>query len=260
MPGLGYATSLYYPSDLLAEYKNLTVDAAGHGVPVAVNRYRCRRTDYGGTVDAEEIKDGFLGVSRRAILGESGGATTYVGVFTGKGSPEEIANVLSLVYRYRQAFARSHSRAGGVLGACAQLIEENEGKPETLMQAFCDRYLGLDCNGFVGNYVRRVNPRLPGPSSNIQSFFDARRRLRTRAEDIELFDILIWPSSVHIAIVDEVGAGASSKAVIAQSTAGGPQLGTHSFVPAGTNRFRLAPTSRVAGAVQVVSLGLNVQG
>ncbi len=51
--------------------------------------------------------------------------------FAGKGSPEEIQVVLQLAVRYG-------------------LTTKDK------LQSYCDDHLGLDCNGFVGNYVRQV--------------------------------------------------------------------------------------------------------
>ena len=53
--------------------------------------------------------------------------------FMGKGSPEEAQITLQLADRF------------GLLGGGD-------------LQAYCDKYLGLDCNGFVGNYLSRGRP------------------------------------------------------------------------------------------------------
>ena len=54
---------MYWPSDLLKEYRSISVTTPQGSTTIAVKQYRCRNSAYGGTVDAEEVKDGFLGVS-----------------------------------------------------------------------------------------------------------------------------------------------------------------------------------------------------
>lgn len=224
---------------------------------MAVNR--CRRPDYGGTADAEEVKDGFLAASRREIIAEAGGAQPLVGVFTGKGSPEDFATMLSLVYSYKAAFLKLYAKATGVRGACARLLARHDGRPREMLQAFCDAYLGLDCNGFVGNFARRVAPKSPGPSHLPSAYYHARKARRTKREDVELFDVIVWANFTHVAIIDsflDVPDGHASIRV-AQSTAGGPQVSDHDLVPVGGGQFRLAPAGKVGGSVYVISLGLN---
>src|SRR5262245_57654194 len=138
MFGLGYTADVYYPEELLDEYHSLSVP----GGTVRVNKYRCSRKDYGGTADAEEIKDGFIGASKSKIIQEAGGARSYVGVFVGKGSPETIARVLTLVHGYKDAFVSKYSKAGGNRGSCAALLARyRSDQSEQMLQAFCDAYI-----------------------------------------------------------------------------------------------------------------------
>ena len=77
MVGFGWGSNadVFYPEDLLNEYKSIDVDGIG---TISVNKYRCANPKNGGTVDAESIKDGFIGASGAKILAESGGAVPYV--------------------------------------------------------------------------------------------------------------------------------------------------------------------------------------
>ncbi|HLJ48557.1 MAG TPA: hypothetical protein VKU01_21225 [Bryobacteraceae bacterium] len=84
--------------------------------------------------------------------------------FAGKGSPEQVQATIQLLYRYRQNKSTVQQFAGGV-------GTQNE-----------YNFIGLDCNGFVGNYLQRVafkmydwwnqnNERHPGPDSLIKDLF-----------------------------------------------------------------------------------------
>jgi hypothetical protein len=75
-----------------------------------------------------------------------------VNPFWGKGSPEDCQIVLQLAVLLR-------------------------GKKKSELQGYCDAHLGLDCNGFIGNYIARVLQQggwrgdaadgAPGPSATI---------------------------------------------------------------------------------------------
>src|SRR5215813_1660439 len=61
--------------------------------------------------------------------------------FVGKGSPEQAQLAIQLVYRYHKAVFTPE-----------QFVEKD--------------FIGLDCNGFVGNYIQRVVQNLPWLEAN----------------------------------------------------------------------------------------------
>ncbi len=85
--------------------------------------------------------------------------------FAGKGSPEQVQATIQLLYRFRNNKSSVEQFAGGV-------GKQNE-----------YNFIGLDCNGFVGNYLQRVawkktydwlnqnNEHHPGPDSMIKDLF-----------------------------------------------------------------------------------------
>ena len=108
--------------------------------------------------------------------------------FYGKGSPEEVQVVLQLAVRY------------GVF-------------PREKVQIYCDNgNIGLDCNGFVGNYLRHVRQGLPwdvdartslqkktefDANSTIRSIMKGRDRNRTQpVNTIEEIQQNTW--SIHL--------------------------------------------------------------
>jgi hypothetical protein len=90
-------------------------------------------------------------------------------VFKGKGAPEHCQIVLQLVAHW--------------------------GLASKGLQAYADRALGLDCNGFVGNYLWHgknsvgwsylaVGKHVVGPDASIDGFFDHRKAVR-KLEEID---------------------------------------------------------------------------
>lgn len=84
--------------------------------------------------------------------------------FAGKGSPEQVQATIQLLYRYRSNKSTVEQFAGGV----GTQKEYN--------------FIGLDCNGFVGNYLQRAywkkygwldqnNLKDPGPDTTIKDLF-----------------------------------------------------------------------------------------
>jgi hypothetical protein len=253
------SASSFYPSDLLDEYKSLWTRAESTLCTISINKYRCRIPGFGGTVDPELVKDGFLQIEGGQILNEAGGAYAFVDVFTGKGSPNSIVTVIQAVYEYRLAFVKRFSGQPGVLGDCAAILKNNEGNPQKMLQEFCDAYLGLDCNGFVGNYVARAkrsnmtNLVSFGPQTDIATFLRV-GKIRKSIDAMDDLDVLIFPNNVHIAIIDSFED--ESHVNVVQSTGGGPQISRHGLVSAGDNKFTLMPPTKVAGPVQIVTYGL----
>lgn len=100
--------------------------------------------------------------------------------YIGKGTPEICAAVL----RFAEAF-------GLVAGNAAA------------MQKYCDEYIGLDCNGYVGNYLKQEGSKLVGPSTsaNAGSFMPEVRRL-SKLGDVKYRSVLCWKNVGHVAIID----------------------------------------------------------
>jgi hypothetical protein len=125
---------------------------------------------------------------------------SLVRAFNGKGSPEEMELALEAAL------------------ATGQVQRED-------LYAFCHQYMGLDCNGFVGNYAR-ANGMMKsdghlGPSTG-PDVYALRGEMRTRIEEIRKGDTLIWPGeSEHVAIVSfSYGYGAVEVCESAKSLGG----------------------------------------
>jgi hypothetical protein len=256
---LNLKVSMVLPSDLLKEYRSISVTTPKGSTTIAVRQYRCRTPAYGGTADAEEVKDGFLGITKNAIVNEAGGADPLVNVFTGKASPEQFATVLALVAKYKDDFVKTYKKQLDTRGQCARMMEGyRDDQWSDMLQAFTDKYLGLDCNGFVGNYVRRTKMSALGPQHYPIEYYSHRKNLRKTVAEVSSLDLLVWADFQHIAIIEDLEGDDTVKAHVYQSTAGGPQESWHTLVAnkAGNGLFTLAPASKVGGQFYLVTLDL----
>lgn len=135
-------------------------------------------------------------------------------VHCGKGSPYEIAICLHLV----AIFGLYDKKKFGADSAAG-------------VRDYCDKYIGLDCNGFVGNFAQQA--RLGKvPNSEIPTYARKGHR-RTTLESVEPWDVLVWPDDSHIAVIhsiDRSGTTPDGKAyrdcTIVESTGANPSGGT----------------------------------
>jgi hypothetical protein len=133
-------------------------------------------------------------------------------VHSGKGTPEEIVTSLHLVAKYKLYDTKFAA------------------DPAAGVRDYCDKYIGLDCNGFVGNYARATG-RAKTPDTPINSYAP-KTALRSRIEDVRADDVLVWTDFGHIAVIHSIeplATGPDGKpardCVVAESTAGNPSGG-----------------------------------
>ena len=104
--------------------------------------------------------------------------------FAGKGAPREIAGTLAVAMR-------------------VGVIKPDGAGLRGPTQLFCDRYIGLDCNGFVSNYALAADVTRYGPSENAGiRLFNIVANRRQSIAAVRPFDVLIWTDNGHIAVID----------------------------------------------------------
>jgi hypothetical protein len=123
------------------------------------------------------------GMTRAKLIGAIDASITeglLAAVSMGKGSPSAIKVYLRLAVRY--GFATSEG-----------------------LQNFVDHYLGIDCSGFVSNYLVAVGRLAPQQvvNTNARSYDVVTSRRRT-VEDVKPLDILVWEDHTHVAIIDSM--------------------------------------------------------
>ena len=178
-PDPGSDSSVYYPSDVLDLYKNMQFTVGGDSVSIAVNRYRNNDAGVhptaadGGTQDALSIKDALMSLDSGNIWSRAGGTVSYVDVFTGKGSPEAIAAVMKCFYDYSDRFIKAFGKdpKGTPRRKCADWMADPDTSWQDALQAISNEFIGLDCNGFVGNWLKKIDHALllgTGPARGLQ--------------------------------------------------------------------------------------------
>jgi hypothetical protein len=253
----------YYPEDLLNEYKNIKVGS----VTISINTYRNNdpksnpTPDKGSTSEAMAVKEFYDRLGRG--IGSRVGSEWYH-AFSGKGSPAGIRKTLEAVYDYRELFIKTALQKQKDFPdafKAATWMKGCKDDASTLLQTFADKYIGLDCSGFVGNFLRNFNHALKiEPNTRISDIYRRRTETRTAVDDICGHDIIIWMDNFkHIACVDSVMDGTQGKYYVCQSAGGGPRMNTYKFIKVGKDKFRLDgapgyPSGDVSGDVSVVSL------
>jgi hypothetical protein len=103
-------------------------------------------------------------------------------VYTGKGTPELCTQAL---------------RLAEALGLVSPTV--------AAMQKYCDDYIGLDCNGFVGTYLKKRGCTVAGPQTLAYpyAFIPPPWRL-SKLEDVKVDSVLCGNTAGHVAIISQV--------------------------------------------------------
>lgn len=100
--------------------------------------------------------------------------------FYGKGSPSAIRKAL----RYAVAFGLVQPTASA-------------------LNTYCQDYIGLDCSGFVGNYLQQEGNSAFGPETGATNFAPAASRISSM-DQIREKSVIVWKNTNHVAIVHSV--------------------------------------------------------
>ena len=232
------------PSSMIAAYSriNVQLDAPLMSVSVTVQKYACQHPGYGtGQAERMQYKDRLLGAisGGRGIAANGMTASRFVGVFSGKGTMDDIATCMRLAVRHR---IFHHART---------LVADAHLPYQSLLQRVADDYVGLDCNGFVGNWA--IYNAVPGASaSHFPLDWLAGRTARRTLAELQQYDVVVWAGGTHIGTIESLGNmatdGRSRTVGFAESSRGGMVLhaGTEISLlrtPAATPRGMAAPFS-----------------
>jgi hypothetical protein len=114
--------------------------------------------------------------------------------FVGKGSPPDIQLSLRLAIRYGKVAADA-----------------------TSVQTYCDKYIGMDCSGFVSNYANAtLGKHYDVMNNEAMSFRQPPSARRSAMLSIQPLDVLAWAADNHVAIIHSVKQGYLETAVARQ--------------------------------------------
>jgi hypothetical protein len=264
-PDPGSDSAVYYPSDMLGLYQNMKFSVGGEPVAIAVNAYRNNDSGAhptaadGGTQDALSIKDALAGISGD-VHSRAGGAVSYVDVFTGKGTPEAVTAVMQCFYDYSDRFISTFGKdkVGSPRRKCADWLADEDTGWQVTLQTICHEFIGLDCNGFVGNWLKRVDHSLLlGPQQGPRDVYNKRKVVRKTVQEIAYCDVVVWTNFSHIAAINMTSEAGEPHFDMCQSAGGGPRMNDYIFraAPDGTfTRTGGIPAKDVGGPVYVISL------
>src|SRR5262249_36205659 len=98
---------------------------------------------------------------------------------------------------------------------------------DALKKMVADHYFGIDCIGFVANYLRFVHLWNEYRGYEIDQWDRVFTERVNTIDDVEHLNLMVWPGShvalVHIAWADDLGPR-KCKIDMCQSSPGGPQL------------------------------------
>jgi hypothetical protein len=211
-----------HPSQMRDKYGNMrvTLDPPNPPVSVSVKRYACSVVGYGtGQNERRLYKDRLYRATAHDRLAMTD--QEFVDVFTGKGSVDNIAKCLRLAARHRIYF-HDGPPAGPGPG-----LDSTAG-----VQRVVTEYIGLDCTGFVGNWLRTAG--VPGASPQRAPLdWLEHATLKTSLADIAEGDIVVWQNGNHIAAIESVGTlsadGLSRDARVGESSSGGVLINPYTF-------------------------------
>jgi hypothetical protein len=115
-------------------------------------------------------------------------SASFMASFCGKSSPEALGDMIQFIsyWRYWQINKKNKSVAP--------------------MPFIVSDYLGVDCNGFIGNYLRaKYAGNSLGPSSTEYTYHrKGKKTRRTRFRDIRMDDVIVFSGYHHVAIIQEL--------------------------------------------------------
>ncbi len=227
-PPLAETAPRLSPRDMVNRFRHLLVPQTGRangdalmslpsGISFELNNYLCNNAQYGGAVEALKLKDLLLNIpwgtgphppNLRTLFNLTG--IDLVNVFTGKGTPDQMERTLSFVDFVIREKPQVLRRAFPALveGGIAYMQD---------MAVRGSVLIGLDCNGFVGNWQMAAGYNRCGPNDGIQWW--PNRRVRTRLADVHTYDVAPFANNSHIVALHRVyEEGGKKYADIAQST------------------------------------------
>lgn len=171
----GEAEGDHHIFDGMAAKNQLLSKIRGRGTKVSAGHYQLRYSQDGQILKKNDTTTEVYGT----LIVQS---VKILQPFQGKGSPEEIEMVLKLAV------------------GCGLLTPTRDA-----LQRYCDVNIGLDCNGFVGNWVRAEGHASLTPGTHI-SRFSALGTKRSQITEIQPRDLMVFTSNAHIMAIDLVSA------------------------------------------------------
>jgi hypothetical protein len=248
----GYGVSEQYqgPARMLYLYKHIRCSVPGGTATVSINKYKNNNHKHkrdektnkivqklaSSCEDGVTLKNALIQAAPEAIQ-RAGGAVSFVNVFVGKGSPTAIASVLESFAIYSDRFIQKFSapKTDPILKTVADLLAADAVSWEEALQKICDLHIGLDCNGFVGNWLKKFFPEFKlNQDSKANDVRNLKVTYRSDQSEIGYWDIMAYAANEHIAAIEFTNESTVvDKFAVCQSAGGGPRINPYSFRKSG---------------------------
>jgi hypothetical protein len=192
---------------------------------VPLNQYMSLSKSNGGNVQidallshlrARNIKD----VDSRLTIDATVGWTELNLVWKGQGHADAFVKVMDFLCNNQDQF----KGIGGELGKVYTNYFEQNRDEIALQKMVAAKYFGIDCIGFVANYLRYVGLWDKYKPYEIDQWDRVFPKNVRKVDDIQPLNLMIWPGK-HVAIIDWVYDsinGGKRQIDVCQSSSGGP--------------------------------------
>lgn len=264
------------PSDLVIAMTEPGLDTTAG--PVPLDQYMCKNVDNGGNDNTKALIGQLRWMKdnngKGKMLNDLVGNDPIDILLKGQGEPKHFVQVWEFMLRNKEQLKKinvetSHYEKGGKIpdgknGNVFDLYFKNNTDANALHAMVRDRFFGIDCVGFVANYLIYIGIWDKYKGYDINLWPDIFTTRINGIDDIRMLNIVIWPPKTHIAIIDRVveKVGETVRVELCQSNGGGPK--TNAFVHLkqtgfidGRMRFDIAdgvPPMNPAGSVIVCGM------
>jgi hypothetical protein len=195
------------PNELVVRYRKHCFATTETGLkigPVAITKYRMAGVN---TSKANAMKNSIIGALRGRYKKLVGKTQSGSDIIIPSDRKSEWFPGLPLVVN-KTAIVRAFNGKGSIedveLALTAAVATKKVDPYLDALQKMADQCMGLDCNGFVGNYYRYLGWMNAdghyGPNTP-SSRYAARGLVRESYDELERGDVLIWDSPRHIVVV-----------------------------------------------------------
>lgn len=214
----------FSPSDFVDMLYSLEVPGyTGYpGGVVSISRYLCANASFGGNNKASVLSANLHRIAREHNETEVTSRPGFARLFTGQGSRENFIAAMSLIVRYQADFQRVHA------------LQAYFTHTDFLQAMVDDGCFGLDCVGFVGNYLVDSGLENSYPSRRPLDYCSVFHPVRSLAEVTDT-SVVMLTNGQHIQMIDEVTDRnpGSITVDLCQSSSGGPQCNIGVTIRAG---------------------------
>jgi hypothetical protein len=191
--------------------------------PVKLNQYLSQNPINHGNENSKKLMGQlrYMKDAHGKTLNELVGETAIDVLLKGQGQPEHFIQVWDFMCEYQEKLTGVKLQTGNVYD---RYFRENK-DANALKLMIKDRFFGLDCIGFVANYLIHVGLWDKYRGYEVDQWVRVFQQKVNKADDVESLNLLIWPG-IHIALIDWVQDWVSDTEVkvdICQSSSGGPQ-------------------------------------